>query len=105
MAFTVNMDGVAAKIDRICTNETLGIFAANTAADSMEPFVPRREGALSTGLSIEPFKVRYISPYARYQYYGEFENYTTPGTGSHWDERVPVRDIAKPIEGYIRTRM
>lgn len=105
MAVKVDMSGVGAKLHEICTNQRLGRFAASTAAHDMERYVPYREGALRSSAVVEPFKVRYNAPYAKYQYNGRFKEYTTPGTGSKWDERINVGDLARAITAWIRRFM
>lgn len=102
MTYRVDMSGVKSKLDSITTNKRLGIFASETAAKDMEPHVPRREGALRTSATIEPFKVIYKAPYAVFQFLGRYSNYTTPGTGRRWDEKANKGDIARAITQWIR---
>lgn len=102
MAYRVDMTGVKDKLDSITKNPRLGRFAATTAAEDMEPYVPRREGGLRTSAIIEPFKVIYKAPYAVFQFLGRYGNYTTPGTGRRWDEKANKGDIARAITQWIR---
>ena len=63
-------------------------------------------------MSIDGTYITYEMPYAKYQYYGEREDgshkvthYTTPGTGSYWDERMISAegpDLIQEVEDYIR---
>lgn len=70
MGFTYNMSGVAAKINKICTNRKLGLFLANTAAAGMDQYVPLRTGQLKGSVVTKPFKVTYTAPYAIYPFIG-----------------------------------
>lgn len=48
----------------------------NLLAKTIDPWVPFREGPLSQTVEIEPDYIKYIQPYARYQYYGLEFNHT-----------------------------
>lgn len=79
--------------------------------DYMDKYVPKDEGNLRTIVQILPSKIVYEMPYARYQYYGvredgshRVQNYTTPGTGSHWDEKmvsIDMPSLVKEVQDYI----
>lgn len=89
-------------------------FFTNECYKAMDRFVPMDEGDLRTivSMSIDGTAIIYESPYARYQYYGirrdgtrVVMNYTTPGTGPYWDERMwsvdkdrILRSVQKEIE-------
>jgi hypothetical protein len=69
----------------------------------MDKYVPKDEGTLRL-YKIEGNKIIYDQPYARYQYYGvredgthRVQNYTTPGTGPYWDERMKSADMSDII--------
>ena len=68
---------------------------ANQAMLDMDQYVPRKDGNLRAGASVtSDGMVKYPGPYGRAQYFGTngivtFRNYSTPGTGKKWDERVP----------------
>lgn len=68
---------------------------ANLCAKKMDKYIPKDEGNLRLIKLILPDKIIYLSPYARYQYYGvrddgthKVKHYTTPGTGPYWDEKM-----------------
>lgn len=108
--FKADMSGVVAKIDRICTNRKVGIFAASEAARLMEQFVPRLYGTLRTSAVVSPFLVTYTMPYAHYQWEGVSESgvelhYTTPLTQSHWEEAVDKGALARSIAGCLDRNM
>lgn len=87
-------------------------FLVNTCYKHMDKYVPMRDGFLRTIVSIDKDSITYESEYASYQYYGEWEdgshkvvNYTTPGTGPYWDERMKsaeINDVVKEVQEFIR---
>lgn len=86
-------------------------FFTNSCYKHMDKYVPMREGNLRTIVDIQDDSITYESPYAKYQYYGvredgshKVENYTTPGTGTYWDERMKsaeMQDVVKEVQNYI----
>ncbi|MBO7079512.1 MAG: capsid protein [Bacilli bacterium] len=94
------------------TNGDVQKFLVNTCYKHMDKYVPKREGNLRTIVTFDNTGVTYEMPYARYQYYGEREdgthqvhNYTTPGTGPYWDERMMSAErekIIREVQRYIR---
>lgn len=83
----VDLSGVRRKLSP--TNFKRGQFAmANQAMADMNTFVPKREGDLRNSAHIDSGGqfVVWEMPYAKRQFYGiGIHNYTTPGTGPHWD--------------------
>lgn len=60
-------------------------------ARMIDPWVPYLHGPLSKTVEIEPECIRYIQPYARYQYYGIYFNHTKdvhPLASALWDKRA-----------------
>ena len=56
-----------------------------------DPYVPFLEGPLSQTVEVEPNLIRYIQPYARYQYYGVNFNHTLdyhPQATALWDKAM-----------------
>jgi hypothetical protein len=82
----VNLDNVDRYIDRSIERGKF-ILANQVQADS-NIYVPRLSGDLRrySQVSNNNENVIWSQPYARIQYYGQFRNYTTPGTGPRWDE-------------------
>ena len=84
-------------------------FFTNTCYKHMDKYVPMREGNLRTIVDVQEDSITYESDYAKAQYYGErngkpFQNYTTPGTGPYWDERMKsaeMKDVVKEVQDYI----
>ena len=87
-------------------------FLIQTCYKHMDKYVPQRDGFLRTIVSIDTNSITYESEYASYQYYGEWEdgthkvqNYTTPGTGPYWDERMKSaegKDVEEELQKFIR---
>ena len=63
---------------------------ANQALADMNQFVPAKSHVLRMGVSIgiDGSSIHYNTPYAAYQFYNQWSNYTTPGTGPRWDEKA-----------------
>lgn len=80
-------------IDSLGINKPFEIALAETSARYMNPFVPMRDGNLSqiyeTGADGLGGFVRYVSPYAHYQYNGVSFNFSKemhPLATDHWDK-------------------
>ena len=87
-------------------------FLTNTCYRYMDKYVPMDKGNLRTIVDIQDNCIIYESPYAEYQYYGmrndgshKVMNYTTPGTGPYWDNRMWSADkesVIQEVQAYIR---
>lgn len=103
MGYKVDMSGVAKKLDSICQNTRVGKFGASELRRDMERRVPRLDGHLRASAVVSPFTVTYNMPYARKQWTGRgIRNYTTPGTGSHWEKGVNKAELGIALTQYIR---
>jgi len=81
------------KLKEVNTPTTM-LAIHNTLAKRCDPYVPFLEGPLSQTNVVTDKGVRYIQPYARYQYYGDHFNHTTdfhPLASAHWDKAM-LRD-------------
>ena len=75
-------------------NSTTMLAMHNTLAKRCDPYVPFLNGPLSQTVQVTPEHVRYIQPYAHYQYYGVDFNHTTdyhPLASAMWDKAM-LRD-------------
>lgn len=75
-------------------NPTTMIAIYNTLAKRCDPYVPFLNGPLSQTFQVSSEGVRYIQPYARYQYYGVDFNHTKdyhPLASAMWDKAM-LRD-------------
>ena len=63
---------------------------ANQAMADMNQFVPAKSHVLrlSVSIGIDGSSIHYNTPYAACQFYNQWSNYTTPGTGPRWDEKA-----------------
>lgn len=87
-------------------------FFTNTCYKHMNKYVPMSDlesaGDLRTIVDIQPDSITYESPYAHAQYVGFTKgpvlNYTTPGTGPYWDQRMvsaEMDDVVKEVQNYV----
>ena len=101
MGVTVDMSGVAPKLRKLAGNPKLGKTASTEAARLMEPFVPYRNGLLSSSAATDvPWKVRYTMPYARRMFYGDGFNFSTethPKARSRWDKGIDKAALAETL--------
>lgn len=100
----------------------------DTADRLMNPFIPMDNGMLRRNKTYpNNNKIKYTSPYAKYQYYGKLMlakngsswakkgekkvltsrklKYHTSGTGPKWDQLMMQRrkkDLVKDVENYIK---
>lgn len=73
-------------------------FFTNTCYRYMDKYVPKDNGLLREIVTIDSNSITYEQEYAHAQYVGEVNggkvvNYTTPGTGPYWDERMKSADM------------
>lgn len=83
-------------------------FFTNTCYKHMDKYVPMDEGNLRTNVDIQTDYITYESPYAHAQYIGytkgPVRNYTTPGTGPYWDQRMKsaeMKEVVKEVQEYV----
>lgn len=88
------------------------LFAlTNQAHADMNLYTPKRQGYLRDDSFVEKNRITYKMPYAKVQYRGyriskdgkkiDFQNYTTPGTGPHWDQRAKSNHINSWCKAFI----
>lgn len=73
-------------------------FFTNACYRYMDKYVPKDNGILRENVTIDSNSITYEQEYAHAQYIGEVNggqvvNYTTPGTGPYWDERMKSADM------------
>lgn len=88
-------------------------FFTDTCAKHMDKYIPYEPeiGALRTVVDKGTDYITYESDYASYQYHGQrqdgthvVKNYTTPGTGPYWDERMKSAEmdlVVKETQRYV----
>lgn len=104
----VDMSEPVRDLRKLAKDNTLGIFAATEAMRLMDPYVPYRDGYLSGSAVAEPWKVRYVAPYAAYVYAGRrmrFSKEKHPLATSYWDRPLSQdsSELASLIEAKIRS--
>lgn len=77
-------------------------FFTNTCYRYMDKYVPKDTGILRETVTIDSNSITYEQPYAHAQYIGEVNggkvvNYTIPGTGPYWDERMKSADMQNVV--------
>lgn len=84
-------------------------FFTNTCYRYMDKYVPKDTGALRETATIDSNSITYEQEYALAQYIGEVNggqvvNYTTPGTGPYWDERMKsaeMQNVVAEVQDFI----
>lgn len=114
MAYHINSFALISKKLGIEKDGPMQAFLLDTVYRRMDKYVPMRDGNLRKNVMVTNQAIYYMSPYAEYQYRGQrkdgshkVKNYTTPGTGHHWDQRMKsaeMDDLLKELKGEIRKR-
>lgn len=78
-------------------------FFTNACYRYMDKYVPKDTGMLRETVTLTADTITYEQPYAHAQYLGivhgsPVQNYTTPGTGPYWDERMKSADLENVIK-------
>lgn len=70
--------------------KALGQYAAAEWVRLITPYVPYKLGALAGLVVIEPWQIRYVAPYARAHYYGDFKHRKDqhPKATKEWDKKA-----------------
>lgn len=79
----------------------------------MDKYVPKDTGTLREDVTITNGSITYEQEYAYVQYIGEInghpiKNYTTPGTGPYWDERMVSaegNEVVKEVQNYLNKEL
>lgn len=91
ITFKVNIDADLYRVlDKILDNKTK-LAIHNLFAKMNNDYVPFLEGPLSQTVQVFPDYIKYIQPYANYQYNGVNFNFTKdfhPKATHHWDKAM-----------------
>lgn len=87
-------------------------FFTNSCYRHMDKYVPMDTGALRRTVTLTPNSITYEQEYAHDQYVGvikgkPIKNYTTPGTGPYWDERMKsaeMQDVIQEVQDFVNRR-
>lgn len=85
-------------------NPTTRLAIYNSLAKHCDPYVPFLNGPLSQTAVVTEDGVKYIQPYARYQYYGVDFNHTVeyhPLASAKWNEAM-MRDHKKEFTEEVK---
>ena len=91
---TIHENGIMNKLNQLGQDSVTMLEIHNLLAKMCDPYVPFLNGPLSQTVEVEPNCVRYVQPYARYQYYGIDFNHTLdfhPLASAMWDKAM-LRD-------------
>lgn len=107
----MDLDKVLQKRFEDVNNSATMYAMHNTLAKMCDPYVPFLNGPLSQTHEISSTGVKYIQPYARYQYYGDHFNHTLefhPLASARWDKAM-LKDrgdeFYREIELIMRERL
>lgn len=105
----VSVDFNNAQIRAKYNNPQFGKFVANEWHRLINPYTPRRTGALFQTVEIQPFKMEYKTPYAASCYYGvrrHFRRDLNPFATHHWDKAAEAagqkKKLYTAINAYLR---
>lgn len=105
---TLDLDGISRKVDRIKSDEGLGLFMATEAMRGMSPYVPFRNGYLDASAKAEPFAVMYSTSYAGRIYHGtslKFSKERHALATAEWDRAYAAahgQELARAATAYLR---
>ena len=103
----INTEGIADRFEELSNDRTLKLAIHMLLAKKCDPYVPYLNNPLSTTVEITSDHVRYVQPYARYQYFGVDFNHTLthhPLASAFWDEAM-LRDHREEFEAEIKEYM
>lgn len=104
---TLDLDGIPRKVDKIKTDEGLGMFMATEAMRGMSPYVPFRNGYLDASAKAEPFAVTYSTSYAGRIYHGTSMKFSTERHAlatAEWDRAYSEahgQELARAATSYL----
>lgn len=97
----INDKAIEDKINNLVDDGTM-VEIHDLFAKIVNPWVPMLEGPLSQNLVITPQYVRYLQPYANYQYWGTEFNHTIekhPLASAMWDQVAMETEMEKFEQG------
>lgn len=108
MSSKVDLDGCYRKIDDITKGDRYGLFAASEAQRLMSKYTPMRTGALRDSYKVDPWRVRWKTPYAQRVYYANglrIHKDVNPFATKLWDKTMANNDgkrLAQAFAAYIK---
>lgn len=105
----INDAAIQRKLDALIDDTTM-LEIHNLFAKMCDPYVPFLEGPLSQTAQVSPKSVKYVQPYARYQYYGVGFNHTRdyhPQATALWDKIMMSEhgeEFVQQVKAILRRR-
>lgn len=105
---TLDLDGVDAKVNRVKSDQGLGLFLATEAMRGMSPYVPFRNGYLDASAKAEPFAVTYQTPYVSKVYHGTHMRFSKERHAlatAEWDKAYAAahgQELAQAGTAYLK---
>lgn len=99
----IDLGKIQSKVESL-VDDTVMLQVHNLLAKTVDPWVPFLEGPLSQTLEITPEYVRYLQPYAHYQYVGVHFNHTKthhPLASAEWD-KVAMQTQLESFEEQVK---
>jgi hypothetical protein len=102
---------IVKNLDTLTSDPATMLEINNLLAKKCDPYVPFLNGPLSQTHVVTPESVRYIQPYARYQYYGLEFNHTLdyhPKATAFWDKAMLAekgKEFNKEVKQILKRRL
>ena len=111
-ALKISITGLVPKkiVAKTVGGDEFGRYAASVMERYMSKYVPRESGTLMDTTRTEPFKVIYLSPYARAMFYGtkfHFSKEKNPLATARWDKATSSssgKKIADELTDYLKKK-
>ena len=103
----VNLTGIEDRFENLVNDSLVMLSIHNTFAKKCDPYVPFLHGPLSKTVVITSEYIKYIQPYAHYQYNGINFNHTLdhhPLATAKWDEAM-MRDHGEEFKEEVRQKL
>ena len=87
----IDTTGLETKLNDLLQDNQVMLQIHQLFAKMCDPYVPFLEGPLSQTVEVTPEYIRYVQPYARYQYYGVDFNHTLvyhPLASALWNQAM-----------------
>ena len=100
----VNTPAIQDKLSALFHDDRTMLEIHNLLAKTIDPWVPYLSGPLSQTVDVQPEYIRYVVPYAHYQYYGVGFNHTIevhPLASAMWD-KVAMQTMRESFEAQVK---
>lgn len=100
----VNAPAIQDKLSALFHDDRTMLEIHNLLVKTIDPWVPYLNGPLSQTVDVQPEYIRYVVPYAHYQYYGVGFNHTIevhPLASAMWD-KVAMQTMRESFEAQVK---